>query len=42
MGDVMDVLCKSLGICLRYKNEIKFNFDKKDKNDIEMFLEERI
>lgn len=36
----MNVLSKSCGF--EYNNEIKFNFDKKDKADIEEFLVERL
>ena len=36
----MNVLCKSCGF--KYNNEIKFDFDKKDKDDIERFLAERL
>lgn len=36
----MNVLIKSCG--LKYYNKIKFDFDKKDKNDIEIFLSEKL
>ncbi|MCD2346171.1 DUF5673 domain-containing protein [Clostridium guangxiense] len=36
----MNVLIKSCGF--RYDNKIKFDFDKKGKNDIEIFLSEKL
>lgn len=36
----MDVVSKLFGF--KYNNEIKFEFDKKDRDDIERFLVERL
>lgn len=36
----MNVPIKSCGF--RHDNKIKFDFDKKDKNDIEIFLSEKL